>query len=158
MILETGFPPVPFLGIRTFYYLAAIMYKIGIIQNFPSYSIAWVNLDGNSSNVFTCFGRYYADFGIIGVVILSIAAGFILTAIFNVACRTKYDLFILLSVYISPYVFDMAREEFVFSRLISPTQIIAILIMLLIAYFLLGNNSEDVRKVNKYLKVNQWGR
>lgn len=151
MILDVGFPSVPIVGVRTFYYLTSVIYKLGLVESFPSYSIAWVNINGNSSNVFTCFARYFADFGLVGIVALSFIAGFILTGLFRIACTRKHDILVLLIAYISPYIFDMAREEFLFSRLLSPTQAISIIVMVLMTYYLLG---VSINNTNKRIKKN----
>lgn len=128
--LETTVP-----GLRSFYYAFSLLYKLGIIDSFPSYSLGWINLGGLDCNVFTGFARYYLDFGMAGVVILSLLAGLILSLMYLMARTTFSPAWILAVCYLTPRFFDMAREEFVFSRLLSSTQLVSILLMIAILAF-----------------------
>lgn len=129
-LLDCSAPEVTVPGLRSFYYAYSLLYKLGIISNFPGYSLGWINLGGLDCNVFTGFARYYFDFGLAGVVILSLASGLILSAIYLIARITFSPSWVLVLCYLTPRFFDMAREEFVFSRLLSSTQIISIIIMI----------------------------
>jgi oligosaccharide repeat unit polymerase len=123
------------LGINTFYSLFSPLFKFGVIDSYPNYSITWVFLNGYASNIFTCFARYYLDFGLIGVAILSFAASLLSTLFFRFGNKSGNYILGILIGYFSAFVFDSAREEFLFSRLISLSQILLILVIILMAIF-----------------------
>ena len=135
-LVEAGATTGAAPGIYTFYYLAAFLYKIGLIADFPSYSLAWVQLGSHSSNVFTCFARYYVDFGIGGVIVLSALSGAILSFIYNLARHRGTAVSIAVASYFTSYIFDMAREEFVFSRALSVTYLLIIALIVVITFFM----------------------
>lgn len=134
-LIEGGALEMTVPGLRSFYYAFSLLYKLGIVDNFPGYSLGWINLGGLDCNVFTGFARYYLDFGMVGVVILSMLAGLILSLMYLIARTTFSPTWILVVGYLTPRFFDMAREEFVFSRLLSSTQLVSILIMVAILAF-----------------------
>lgn len=143
-ILDTGGLPQLAPGVRSFYYLFSVPYKLGMISDYPSYSIAWVDMGGHGCNIFTGFARYFFDFGIAGVIILSALAAMFMTLLYRFARSTGWPALVVLTGYLGAYAFDFAREEFVFSRLLSPTQLVSVSIMLLITLFLKTSLREDV--------------
>lgn len=149
MLLSMGVPTVAILGTRSFYYIFAFLYKIGFISNIPSYSIEWLNVGGHRSNIFTCFARYYLDFGITGLIVLSALSGIILAVLYRKARDSRQPAFILLMSFLTPYIFDMAREEFVFSRLLSVNFLVQIALMVLIIYFMTHSLREDIKRVRQ---------
>lgn len=142
-------------GVRTFYYLFAVPFKLGLIDAYPSYSIAWVDMGGHPSNIFTGFARYYLDYGIQGVVLLSFVGAFITTIIYMYARSRASVPLAVLAAFLGSYSFDFAREEFVFSRLLSPNQILIVLIMLAIAVFLSSSIKNDIKIVLAKLKTSK---
>lgn len=134
-ILGNSFEGVRHIGELTFYNIYAIFYKFGLLDMPESYSISWVNLGGHNSNIFGPFARYYFDFGIVGVGLLSCLAGAIYMLVY-VSSKNKNPWSMAIYCYIAPYIFDAAREEFVFSRMISASQILTILFLLLFVWTL----------------------
>lgn len=135
LLLDQGAPSVD-TGVRTFYGLSNLVYKFGFIDTLPSYSIAWVDTGGHESNIFTCFARYYLDYGYAGVGVLSLLSGALMSGVYGAARRFDAAWLIAVVGMFSPYIFDMAREEFVFSRLLSlhfPMTIALIVLLTLFA-------------------------
>ena len=149
-LIDKGVPAVAIPGVRTFYFLFSLPFKFGLISDFPSYSIAWVDAGGHGSNVFTGFARYYLDFGFAGLVILSVLGAALMTYLYRAARKTYAPVLMVLAGYMSVYAFDFAREEFVFSRLVSPNQFIIIAIMLAVTLFLTTSLREDVKRAKAF--------
>lgn len=147
-ILDVGNLPYLTPGLRTFYYLFSIPYKFGIISEYPSYSIAWVDMGGHASNIFTGFARFYLDFGYLGVVLLSFVSGILLTLLWRAAVRRGAPILLVLVGFLGSQAFDFAREEFIFSRLLSLNQLISLAIMMAMTIFL----SASLRKAWNKLK------
>ena len=135
-LIEKGVATSAAPGTYTFYNLAAFFYKIGLIEEFPSYSLTWVQLESHSSNVFTCFARYYVEFGITGVIVFSALSGAILSFFYNLARQRGSNVCIALEAFFTPYIFDMAREEFVFSRALSVTYLLIIALIVIITFYM----------------------
>lgn len=123
-------------GSATFYGMFSLLYKLGIIDNLQSYSLSWIDVGGHSSNIFTCFARYYLDFGYIGVVLLSAASGAILSVIYRCARCYANPALLAVAGYLGAFTFDMVREEFVFSRLMGTTYLITIALIVLVTCIL----------------------
>lgn len=138
-------------GVRTFYYLLSVPFKLGIVQDYPSYSIAWVDMGGHLCNIFTGFARYYLDFGFIGTALLTFVSGAFMTAVFRVATSTALPVAMVLMSYLGAYAFDFAREEFIFSKLLSPTQCISVAIMIIITLFLTTSLRRDLLQIGAFL-------
>ncbi len=134
-IIDSGIQPNEIPASYTFYYLYAFGYKIGLIEHLQNYSLSWVQFGEHFSNVFTCFARYYFDFGVLGMICLTAIASCILTLIY---CLARYEhglMTVMITGYLTPLIFDMAREEFIFSRIISVNYIMIIIIIILTALF-----------------------
>ena len=144
-VLNTGDLQQLAPGVRSFYYLFSVPYKIGLISDYPSYSIAWVDMGGYGCNIFTGFARYYLDFGIMGVVALSVLAALFMTVLYRFARSMGLPVLVVLAGYLGAYAFDFAREEFIFSKLLSPTQFVSVSLMLLITLFLTTSLRGDMR-------------
>lgn len=134
-ILESGNIPQVVPGLRTFYYVFALPYRFGFISAYPSYSISWVNLGTHTSNVFTGFARYYLDFGIVGMVLLSFISSFIFTKVYKSAKNTSGCIAIILTGYFCAQCFDFAREEFLFSRFLSTSSVVWLFILIVLVLF-----------------------
>lgn len=134
-ILESGDIPQVVPGLRTFYYVFALPYRFGFISAYPSYSISWVNLGTHTSNVFTGFARYYLDFGIVGMVLLSFISSFIFTKVYKSAKNTSGCIAIILTGYFCAQCFDFAREEFLFSRFLSTSSVVWLFILIVLVLF-----------------------
>lgn len=110
----------------------------------------WVDMGGHGCNIFTGFARYYLDFGLAGVVVLSALSGLLMTLVFDRAQTYGHPLFVVFAGYLAAYAFDFAREEFIFSRLLSPTQFVSVAIMLAITLFLTTSLREDMKRAKAF--------
>lgn len=120
---------------KTFYTFVSFLFKFGLAGDPGSSSIMWIQLGQYPSNIFTAFGGPYFDFGIIGVIALGVVAGAFTTTVYRLARRTASPYLIVLVGYLSGFVFDMARCDFMFSKLISVNQLLVIILMLLVLWF-----------------------
>lgn len=150
-LLTNHVPPTTLQGVNTFYNIFSPLYKFGLIENYPNYSITWVSLGGFSSNIFTCFARYYIDFGLVGVLLLGFAATLVMQMVYYHARRTAQRVWILLAGYLGAYAFDCAREEFIFSRLLSITHILVLVMAVLILVFMTTSIRECLESIKSRL-------
>ena len=146
ILLDQGAPAAE-PGMRTFYGISNLAYKFGLVDTLPSYSIAWVDAGGHGSNIFTCFARYYLDYGYLGVGVLSLLSGALMAAVYRAARGSNAAWLVAIAGMLSPYVFDMAREEFVFSRLLSIHMPVTIALIALIVLFATRPVVQDVRRI-----------
>lgn len=123
-------------GVKTFYYLFGLPFKFGLIDEYPSYSLAWVHPGGNGSNIFTGFARSYFDFGTIGMVALTALACFAVTWFYGHVKNSGALPLVSIFCLMSGYLFDFAREEYVFSRMLSLNGLASIVLIVLVALFM----------------------
>lgn len=124
---------------NTFYNAHLLLFKLGALNDLPPYSVAWVDCGGHQSNIFTCFCRYYADFGLAGVFSLSFLSTWLAVAVYNHARDTMSPCAVVAASYLCAYAFDCARDEFVFSRLLGTTQLANLCVLLLLTAFMTGS-------------------
>lgn len=125
-----------FSGERTFTQLYAALSKIGLIGPVDAYADTFIKLDGHSSNIFTCFYRYYVDFGYVGVFLLSCLATLVFCWCFDLLTKSPSVAVKIVAVYVCSYAADVAREEFIFSRLLSASLLWAIIASVIIGFAL----------------------
>lgn len=123
-------------GERTFTQFYALLDKIGIIGGINEYAGNYVRVGNHSSNIFTCFYRYYVDFGYIGVFILSGLSTLVFCACFQALEKNPSISIKIFALYICSYTVDVIREEFIFSRLLSASLLWAIIASLAIGWVL----------------------
>lgn len=144
----------PVSGEKTFTQLYSLLNKIGLIGPVDAYADTFVMLNGHSSNIFTCFYRYYCDFGYIGVFLFSGLATLVFSFCFKMLESSPSFAMKIISVYICSYAADVAREEFVFSRLLSASLLWAIIAGVIIGCVLMykrnnENRSQELRNSNQ---------
>lgn len=149
-LLNAGAPEVPASGLRSFYFLFSLPYKFGLIDNYPSYSIAWVDMGGHASNIFTGFARPYLDFGFVGLILLSGFCAAAISVVYRWARKSDAAVPMVLIGYVSAYAFDFAREEFLFSRFLGTSQVVSLILMLVITLFLTTSLREDTKSVKAF--------
>lgn len=133
-------------GSFTLHGIYSLLYKVGIINDLHVYSIQWVNLEGHNSNIFTMFGRYYLDFGWLGVIILSALSGVVYTFLYRWAKHTNAPLVIMLFAWMGVNLFDMAREEYLFSRFLSSTKLVTLALLILSTWIMTTSFMEKIKK------------
>lgn len=143
LLLDQGASAVSIVGTRTFYNIFSLLYRLNIVSDLPIYSLAWVDCGGHSSNIFTFAARYYLDFGFVGVITLSFGVGTFTTLLYKKATQHLNPVLMSFVGYISAYIFDMAREEFFYSRLLSLNMVGTFFLMAAITLFLTTDLRED---------------
>ena len=136
----------------TFYGVYSLLYKVGLIDSLHIYSIQWVKLEGYNSNIFTMFARYYLDFRWLGVVVFSAFAGAVYTLLYRWAKRTSWPMVFVVFAWTGAYLFDTAREEFLFSRFLSSSNLV-ILILLVLGTWIMTTSFTDMIKNLKAKKT-----
>ena len=119
-----------------FHSVYLLLLKVHLINELPAYSVFWVDCGGHTSNIFTCFGRYYVGYGLLGTFLLSFLSMVLLTIFYRWARYRNTPELTVLAGYLCAYTFDCAREEFLFSRLIGSTQIINVLLLIVLTKFI----------------------
>ena len=137
----------------TFYGVYSLLYKVGLIDSLHIYSIQWVNLGGHNSNIFTMFGRYYLDFRWLGVVIFSVLAGVAYTLLYRWVKRTTWPAVLVVFAWTGAYLFDVGREEFLFSRFLSIGNLVTMVLLVLGMWFM-TTSFTDMLKNRKAKKIN----
>lgn len=135
-LLDSGGATNLFPGIRTFYNLLTIPYKLGLIDEYPIYSLSWLTLGTHSSNVFTGFARYFLDFGWVGLICLSAFASFIMSVFYKYVKQKSSCFLICVAGYLGAYAFDFAREEFLFSRFLSTSTVVWLVLLVALTWFM----------------------
>lgn len=133
---ESSYITEVFPGLRTFYYIFALPYKMGLVADYPSYSIGWVTMGTHISNIYTGFARYYLDFGMVGLIILSCISAFTFTRMYRIARDAKGCIPIILTGYFCAQCFDFAREEFLFSRFLATSSVVWLFILIILILFI----------------------
>ena len=74
-----------YFGMMTFKYLYTWLYRFGIvpIEALDRRGSFWVKMNIVDSNTLTVFGRWYADFGVFGTVIITIIVGIVLGVLYR---------------------------------------------------------------------------
>jgi oligosaccharide repeat unit polymerase len=129
--LDEGIASAQYLGMNTFYGVYTLLYKIGILQDIPAYASNFFSLGGHGSNIYTMYYRYFVDFGYAGVVLLSALCGFAYTKLFSWAKRSHSLIAIACFMPVGCYLFDLEREEFLFSRGFTTNFIIQLVLLAL---------------------------
>ena len=131
------------IGERTFYGIHYTLARVGITKKYPAQKRKGVVYDGyGGNNMFSSFGMYYLDFGVYGVVGLSLMFGFITTLIYIFARRNWHNLFVaVLFAYYYYVMIDQIRGDLFFNLLsISTLTYFAIAYVMYRAYLLFGRD------------------
>lgn len=132
------------LGLESFYGIYSTLDKIGLINIKDFYSTN-INLEFrwqngiNLGNVYGALRRYYADFGILGIVLLQSIAGFFFGTYYTKmrhGTKPKSYFSIIIFSYLFYHVFEMPIDDNFFKSVFSIV-FVAILIMLYVSYCLL---------------------
>jgi len=119
---------------ETFPTINSIMYKCFGIGEYHSLPLEFRNINGlNTGNIFTCFRRYYADFGVLGVFIIPFFLGLIITGLYyssKKSCKNnKIGFELILFAYLARCIFFMPIEDYFFIFDVSPRGIFKITIL-----------------------------
>ncbi len=141
-------------GQESFNSLLSFLHRIGIVSD-PYKRLDFLNYNGNYiGNVYTAFRRYYNDFGMAGVVLLSFVAGFLFTQLF-LKCRNSStdSLLDFKAVFFSFFawgIYMISIEECMFSTVFSVLYITYSVLLVISYCFLLRIRSDKFRiKIKK---------
>lgn len=131
----------------TFYGVYSLLYKVGLIDSLHIYSIQWVKLEGYNSNIFTMFARYYLDFRWLGVIVFAALAGVAYTLLYRWAKRTSWPAVFVVFAWAGAYLFDTAREEFLFSRFLSSSNLVVLILLVLGTWFMTTSFTDMIKNL-----------
>lgn len=143
--LDSGIASAQYPGMNTFYGVYTLLYKIGILKDIPAYAGSFISLAGHNSNIYTMYYRYFADFGYVGVILLSTLCGFLYTKLFLWVKRSHSFVAIACFMPVGCYLFDLEREEFLFSRGFTTNFIIQLVLLALCMVWLMWPKKKDAQ-------------
>lgn len=145
MMLNTGFDPYNIPGFNTFHEQMSFLSKFGIYESLPGFGSYFVPTQSFISNVFTFAYRYYSDFGILGMVILSLVSGLAYGWLYERALRPGAG---AVWMYVFPalacHLIDVCRDEKFFATVFSFSTLLLIVAMVAVLCFLFLSFS-DIR-------------
>lgn len=123
-------------GSNTFWGIIDILSRLGVNIEVPSMSAPFINIGGIDSNIYGSFGRYYADFGFLGIIILQILVGCIYHKWYGNLQKATQKLELKLALYmlVSQSLFDYCIEERFFSSVISFGTLLRVLYIIFFYY------------------------
>ena len=134
--LDHGLNFFSYIGEATFYGIYTWAYKLYLIPELSPYAGKFITLGSHASNIYTSYFRYFMDFGYFGVVILSSLAGMLYTLFYQWAKQTEWKPLIVWTCYVSTYLFDAEREEYIFSRMLTPGNLLLFLLIAIVLAWL----------------------
>ena len=137
--LQSGIAEHAF-GQNVFYGIHTLLYKLKITDQLEGYANDWAAFGVFRSNVYTAWYRYYADFGMIGVVFFSSVYGYAATWLHQ---KAKYSdsLFILCILCTWSYsIFDLNRDDYLFGQFLGTNPIIVLVLILITAWWIFRPN------------------
>lgn len=88
LYINSNTPHSSSFGKETFYPINRILYNRFGIGEFYTMALPFNSIDGkNIGNIYTAFRRYYADFGLFGIIFLPFLLGFFFSILYNRAYR-----------------------------------------------------------------------
>ena len=138
-------PEIRGFGIETFPSVYRNLYnRFGLFKTAPNAWLEFRYIDGlKISNIYTCFRRYYSDFGSTGIVGLPFIMGVLFTISYQIIKRSSFvgqiHLRMLLFAYLSRALFYMPIDDTLFEFEVSINGIFKIAV-LLILFILLDNH------------------
>ena len=138
--ITTGKSANTVVGQETFSAFLSFLHRFGLVSD-PYKRLDFLNFNGNYiGNVYTAFRRYFNDFGIYGVIVLSFIAGLLFTQIF-LRCRhgSTDSLLDFKAVFFSFFawgIYMISIDECMFSTVFSMLYL-TYTILLIMAYILL---------------------
>ena len=126
-------------GTHTFYGVHVFLYKLNLQSELTGFAGYWVSLNGFRSNIYTAWYRYYADFGMLGVIIFPALSGWIYTKLYHFVVEKKNLPMLCLYLSLGVNLFDLSRDEWLFANNLTSTSwilsaIVELMLMYLITY------------------------
>lgn len=132
------------LGQNVFYGVHTLLYKVGLLNRLDGFANEWVILNGYRSNVYTAWYRFYADFGIIGVIIFPFLVGYFFTYVYK-RCKESNNLLYWCILCSWGYViFDLNRDEYLFGQLLGTAPIINLCLSIAVTYIVCRSTDKSI--------------
>ncbi|KXB63954.1 hypothetical protein HMPREF1868_00468 [Olsenella sp. DNF00959] len=152
LALDRGIAASPYPGMRSFYNLYVFAYKFGIIHSLQPYASDFVRIGNHDSNIYTMFFRYFADFGIAGIIVLGTAAGGIFEAMYEYARRHTIPAVVVPFLYVGSNLFDLEREEYVFSRMLNTSVLVIVVLAVIVTLWLTGSLGTYILQLRRHMR------
>lgn len=140
LFLKDSLSNTQYIGSETFYSIYRSFYRLlGYGDSFTRH-LEFRSINGlNTGNIYTAFRRFYSDFGMTGMIVLSSIQGMIFTMGYmhnkKNAYRMKLGFGLLLYGYLSYTVFYLPIDDVLYSSVLSIGTPIRILVMYLLYYY-----------------------
>lgn len=125
--------PKTYFGSNVFLGIFDIVHRLGFNITVNEMTAPFVNIGGVDSNIYGAFGRYYADFGLIGVLIIPFVLGVLYQKLYRRLQKVNKNLELKLAIYLimMQYVFDFCIEERFFLSVVSLGTILRVAYMVI---------------------------
>lgn len=142
-------------GKETFFSIKRFLYNYFNVGELYSNNLEYIHINGKlGTNVYTAFRRFYADFGITGIILFPGVLGFLYTFIFKIVKTQciygKISFLFVFFAYLSSELFFMPIEERFFTNDFSVNGIIKIILLFVIYNFVVARNYRIVFKTHCY--------
>ena len=98
------------------------------------------------------FFRYFADFGIAGIIVLGTAAGGIFEAMYEYARRHTIPAVVVPFLYVGSNLFDLEREEYVFSRMLNTSVLVIVVLAVIVTLWLTGSLGTYILQLRRHMR------
>ena len=125
--------PDSYFGSNVFWGIFDIVRRLGFNITVNEMTAPFVNIGGVESNIYGAFGRYYADFGVLGVLIIPFVLGVVYQRLYRKLQKVNKNLELKLAIYLilMQYVFDFCIEERFFLSVVSLGTILRVAYMII---------------------------
>lgn len=137
MVLDAPLADNGLIGFNTFHDQYYLLAKLGLMKNVPAYGSQFFDLGGHASNVFTFAYRYYIDFGMLGVILLSGLSGICFTFLYRLASENMHRPAIFFCYCtIGVLLFDIMRDEKLFAAVLTANTVVTLALAAVISLWL----------------------
>ena len=122
-----------FFGEYTQPLLYSVLRAIGSSSNTVVDVLPPIYISGHLTNIYTAFGRYIHDYGLVGVAIIMMLLGYGYSYAFNsMECNNSTGISVMIYAFLSYPLVEMAIEERFFSNLITARTIYCLMYMIIL--------------------------
>ncbi len=141
--LQQGIGSQP-VGQNVFYGIYTLLYKVGLTNQLNGYANDWQYLTTYKSNVYTAWYRYYADFGMVGVVLLAAFYGWFFTFLYQKIKKGNNLLPWCVFFAWGHSLFDLCRDDYLYGQFFGTAPLINLALSFLVLWFLCGSSRPDI--------------
>lgn len=141
IFIESGSSQNSIVGQETFYGFLDVLHRYGLITD-PYKRLEFRSFEGYFvGNVYTVFRRYYNDFGMIGMILISLILGFVIMTAYNQCKKGKrmlslIDLRLMIFGILSWGMYLFSIDECILSTILTVLYVTYVVIMLVLWYLL----------------------